>query len=218
MERWDAIVVGGGPAGARCAIGLSRAGLRVLVVERAEEGRDKPCGEGLMPRGAEALSRAGLGALLDGAPPLGAIALHAAGRTVEARFRAAGAGVRRRDLDRRLLEHARASGAAVRFGARVRSVERGRAGMAVRLDGGAAVADVVVGADGVRSTVRRALGLARDERPARVGVVGHAAGEWRDAVDFHFGEGFQLALTPVPGGVSVAALVEPWRARELAGG
>src|SRR5437763_15404322 len=103
MEHWDAIVVGAGTAGARCALGLARAGARVLVLDRAEAGRDKPCGEGLLPRGVQALARAGLGALLDGAPAIAAIALHAGGRTVEARFRgAAGAGGRRAARDRRL--------------------------------------------------------------------------------------------------------------------
>jgi flavin-dependent dehydrogenase len=43
MTRHDAIIVGGGPAGSSCARDLVRAGLDVLVIERAQFPRHKPC-------------------------------------------------------------------------------------------------------------------------------------------------------------------------------
>src|SRR5262245_23043750 len=43
--RYDAIVVGGGPAGATAGIALARAGWRVAVVERKAFPRSKVCGE-----------------------------------------------------------------------------------------------------------------------------------------------------------------------------
>ncbi|MFO0872947.1 MAG: NAD(P)/FAD-dependent oxidoreductase [Phycisphaerales bacterium] len=42
--RFDAVVVGGGPAGAIVALRLARAGRRALLVERLPRGRDKACG------------------------------------------------------------------------------------------------------------------------------------------------------------------------------
>jgi geranylgeranyl reductase len=48
MEKFDAIVVGGGPAGATAAADLARAGRSVLLLDRA--GRIKPCGGAIPPR------------------------------------------------------------------------------------------------------------------------------------------------------------------------
>lgn len=44
-DRYDAIVVGAGPAGSAAAIVLARAGRRVLLLDRAAFPRDKPCGD-----------------------------------------------------------------------------------------------------------------------------------------------------------------------------
>jgi len=65
MEHCDIAVIGAGPAGAATAIQAARHGLRVVVFEKAERGRDKVCGDGLTPRAITAL--ADLGIALDDA-------------------------------------------------------------------------------------------------------------------------------------------------------
>ena len=45
----DAIVVGAGPAGSTAAASLARRGRDVVLVDRAEFPRDKPCGDGIPP-------------------------------------------------------------------------------------------------------------------------------------------------------------------------
>src|SRR6266540_2196039 len=50
MERFDAVVVGAGPAGSLTAYHLARAHARVLLVDKTRFPRDKPCGGGLTYR------------------------------------------------------------------------------------------------------------------------------------------------------------------------
>src|SRR5690606_19695274 len=58
--RWDAIVVGWGPAGATAALHLADARQHVLLLERAAYPRPKACGDLLIPDTIAALRRAGL--------------------------------------------------------------------------------------------------------------------------------------------------------------
>ena len=48
MTNYDVVVIGGGPAGATAADDLARAGVSVLLIDRA--GRIKPCGGAIPPR------------------------------------------------------------------------------------------------------------------------------------------------------------------------
>lgn len=59
-DRFDAVVVGGGPAGCLAALGLARLGHRVAIVDRGAARRDKCCGHCLNPRVSPLLARHGL--------------------------------------------------------------------------------------------------------------------------------------------------------------
>jgi flavin-dependent dehydrogenase len=172
-----------------------------------------------MPRGG-----AGLGHLLDGAPVFAGVRFHPAGRgaPLAGRFRdGVGRGVRRRAFDAALAEAAAAAGASLRFGTRARAIGPfTSSGRVVTTDGERLAATMVVLADGGRSSLGRALGLGPTTGEGRVGVVAHAAaGAALRFVEAHFADGWQVVLTPVVGGeLSVAALLEPRRARELSMG
>src|SRR5437868_2993651 len=49
MDRCDVLIVGGGPAGSTCARHLVRAGLDVLIADKAEFPRDKVCAGWITP-------------------------------------------------------------------------------------------------------------------------------------------------------------------------
>jgi geranylgeranyl reductase family protein len=59
-RRWDAIIVGAGPAGSTAARQLALRGHAVLLLDRSPFPREKVCGDGLIPDALNALRRAGL--------------------------------------------------------------------------------------------------------------------------------------------------------------
>ena len=223
MERdADVIVVGGGLSGAATAIGLARGGARVVVVDKTEFPRDKPCGEGLLPHVLAALADIGCGDVVDacGGQPFRGILYHCGGVIARGDFISAsgaptvGRGVRRRLLDEAVRGRAVAAGARLAQSA-VRDVAVDEAGARVTLDDGAVLtAAVVVGADGPRSVTRHSLGLDGGvPRRPRYALRRHfhlAPGvSLPDRVEVHVGGGHELYVTPVePGTVGVAALCE----------
>lgn len=116
---WDAIVIGGGPAGALAARQLALQGQRVLCVERREMPRPKVCGACLNGRAVEWLERVGLGGLLArlGAVPVRRFRLRSGGERTEIDL-PGGAIVSREAFDAALVDAARQAGAVVRCGLR----------------------------------------------------------------------------------------------------
>src|SRR5215208_5199574 len=59
-DRYDVLVIGGGPSGAAAAYWLAQRGRRVIVVEKKRFPREKTCGDGLTPRAVRQLHDMGL--------------------------------------------------------------------------------------------------------------------------------------------------------------
>jgi flavin-dependent dehydrogenase len=221
---WDAVIVGGGPAGLACAIEVALRGLSTVVLERAPEVPDKACGEGLMPAGVRALERLQVLERIDPAsrmPFHGIRYLQEDGASVEALFREGpGLGVRRTALVAALADRARALGVDIRWGSRVLSHERSRDSVRVRTTEGELVAKVLVAADGLGSEIRRAAGLERRALGAgrRFGMRRHFRVEpWSSFVEVHWGENVEAYVTPVgPDQVGLAFLWDRERWRERA--
>jgi flavin-dependent dehydrogenase len=148
METYDAIVVGGGPAGSTCARSLVRGGLRVAVLDAARFPRVKLCAGWVSPPVWEALELAPAD-YPRGLWPWERVFVHFGGRAHPVSCR--GAFIRRFEFDDFLL---RRSGAEARLGHRVRRIERGGGFFAID---GALRAPLLVGAGGTNCPVARAL-------------------------------------------------------------
>src|SRR5688572_4065590 len=80
-------------------------------------------------------------------------------------------GIPRPDLARILLEHAQRAGAKVRFGAKVTWLVQGDDHVEVFVnDESAGVYDLLVGADGLNSTVREIIGIETKPQPTGMGI------------------------------------------------
>lgn len=162
----DALVVGAGPAGISTAIRLHRAGRDVLVVDKAAFPRDKTCGDGLTTLALRELDSLGL------APESVAswidvrrMFLHSPSSHIvplplpEAPGTFA-AIARRMDLDAALVDLARSEGVPIAESTALGAVHPAADHVRVELDGHDDVeARWVVGADGMWSPLRRALGV-----------------------------------------------------------
>ncbi len=190
----DVAVIGAGPAGSVAAHRLARAGVQVVLLERATFPRDKACGDGVSADGLAVLARTDLdawatqftapqvlrltspdGQVLDVRPEMDKD--YCLGRTIP-----------RRLLDTQLAQAAVEAGARLIEGVRVQRVERmDGCPLRVAADGLTIDAQMVILADGSNATVTRRLGLVW-EPPELVAIRQYFAGDAGPAerLEIHF--------------------------------
>jgi 2-polyprenyl-6-methoxyphenol hydroxylase-like FAD-dependent oxidoreductase len=215
-HAYDAIVVGARAAGAATGMLLARDGLRVLVVDRSRYGADTLSTHALMRAGVLQLHRWGL---LDriveaGTPPIRRTTfVYGTGRVdveikpsygVDALY-----APRRTVLDPILVDAAGAAGAEIRYGITVTDVTRDHHGQVTGIVGRdergrafSADADIVVGADGMRSTIadRVAAPTQRSGTGATAIVYGYWSDLETDAYEWIFRPGATAGVIPTNGG------------------
>ena len=155
MEKFDAIVVGAGPAGSTAAYRLARSGAKVLLLDRARFPRDKPCGGGLTERAVTQLP-VSVDPVVEEVVDRFELGFRYGTRFVRGGERPLVLMTRRSRLDAHLVAEAAAAGADFRDGLRATALNLDEAGATVRFDGTAASAPVVIGADGVNGLTARA--------------------------------------------------------------
>jgi len=227
----EVLIAGAGPAGSLAAIGLARAGVRVLLVDRARFPRDKLCGDTLNPGAMRVLDRFGLRAPVEAASrPLEGMLLTGNGG-VQVRGTYGGGlvarALTRRVLDQLLVDAAIAAGAQFQDGVRVDGpmVEASggrptvRGAVLCRTAAGSSPlrvpAQITIAADGRRSTLAFALGLAsHPPAPRRWAVGAYFEGlAGLDTVgEMHVRGPHYIGVSPIGGdGLANVCLVTPAR-------
>jgi 2-polyprenyl-6-methoxyphenol hydroxylase-like FAD-dependent oxidoreductase len=210
-SSYAVVVVGARCAGAATGMLLARAGLDVLIVEQGARGADTLSTLALMRTGVLQLARWGLLDAIESAatPRIERTTFHYGGEAVEIRIKPRhGVGAlyapRRTVLDPLLADAAQAAGADVVYRVRARDIRRdahGRVTGVLVESGGRArwiAAGIVVGADGLRSTVAERVGAA----PRRVGshasavIYAQARGLPVDGYHWHYAQGTSVGVIP----------------------
>jgi salicylate hydroxylase len=166
----DVIVVGAGIGGLAAGLGLLRAGQRVRVFEAVGELGEVGAGLSITPNAGKALASLGLAdelTRIGSTPPAGALRHYATGEVLvplpqdrsRERYGMPLYHVHRADLHAALLAAVRAlDPACLRLGCALESLDTGADGVTARFaDGSGERADWLIGADGIRSVVRRVL-------------------------------------------------------------
>ncbi|HUG89154.1 MAG TPA: NAD(P)/FAD-dependent oxidoreductase, partial [Actinomycetota bacterium] len=221
-DVYDAIVVGARCAGSPLAMLLARRGHRVLLLERARFPSDTVSTHYIHQPGVARLKRWGL---LDrlratGCPPIVDMGwdiegIRFVGRPPTPDGVVEAFGPRRTVLDEMLARAAEEAGAELREAFTVKEIVRedGRVvGIRGRARGGAMVeerARVVVGADGLRSTVAREVGADRYERhsPRTHAYYTYWDGVGLDRLDFYGLPGLGAAAFPTNDGLAMVSIV-----------
>ena len=224
LQKYDAIIVGGGPAGASAAIHLGLGGARVLLAERVRFPRPKLCGEFISPECLAHFARLGAGeemSFAGGARIDETIFYTRAGRCASvssAWFGGADAthalGLSRAEMDARLLERARAVGVEVIEEAQatglllddgcVRGVRLNQRGETIKL-----YADVTIDATGRARTLARFVERdskeqIKQKRAPLVAFKAHLEGAHgaKSKCEIYFYRGGYGGLNSIEGGLS----------------
>ena len=156
--RYDVIVVGAGPAGSTTARECAERGLSVLMLDKAEFPRDKPCGGGVTVRAAELLP-------FDITPVVERVitGIHLTLRQSTGFTRFSSKELvyltQRSRLDAFLVERALDAGVTLRQRAAVREIERGPSQVTVRTNGETFDGTTLVAADGANGQTARLAGI-----------------------------------------------------------
>ena len=159
---YDAVVIGAGPAGACFARTIAAGGGKVALVDRAKFPRDKLCGGLLTEKTLELLDSVYLDCLLSGVEIRNVHVFYKKELTVSLHMLSRAKTLRRYTLDTALALEAKRQGAHLYLGSPVQTIDFEK-NEAILKDGQVLRYEHLVGADGALSSVRKLLGLPRNQ-------------------------------------------------------
>ena len=218
MYEKTVLIVGAGPTGLTLALDLARRGIAFRLIDAAETPFAGSRGKGIQPRTLEILDDLGvIDAILAVGGPYPKLRIHLGPLSV----RAGSLGTTKQPTEgvpypnlwmvpqsrteSILRERLGALGGRVEFGKALATFRQNERGIEATLSTGETVqSDFLVGCDGGRSTVRKALGLnlqgeAIDEKPMLVADVDVEGLDRRDWHIWPFAGGSPVGLCPLPG-------------------
>ena len=215
---YDVVIVGARCAGAATAMLLARRGLRVLAIDRGRYGSDTVSTHALMRAGVVQLSRWGVldGIRAAGTPVIRSTSFHYGDEVVAVQIKPRNDvdglyAPRRTVIDRVLVDAAQRAGAEVAFETHLVDLVRAGNGRVcgVRLRDGRererqVSAELVIGADGVRSTVARLVGAGcyRTGRHATGVIFSYWADTGFDGYHWYYRPGVSAGAIPTNGGAT----------------
>jgi FAD-dependent urate hydroxylase len=193
-QRRRAIIIGGGPGGLTVAIALRRAGFEPAIYERASQIREIGSGLTLWPNALRALAVLGLAeSVLSVSMPTGALVMSSrygeklfdlAAVEQERRFGMCGVTTCRADLLETLLN--KLGDNVIHIGTRCTGFRQDNMGVTALFENGSQVrGDVLIGADGIKSIIRRQVCGEKKLRYAGYTV-------WRGVTEFKLAESVGL--------------------------
>ncbi len=226
-QNYDAIVIGARCAGAATAMLLARRGLRVLAVDRGRYGTDTLSTHALMRAGVLQLHRWGLleKVRAAGTPTVRSTSFHYGDEIVDVQIKPHD-GVdglyapRRTVIDKLLVDAARESGAEIVFETKlvdlVRSPHGRVSGVHLRSTDGRdfqVSAELVIGADGVRSTVADLVRAERYRtgRHATAAVFSYWSNTGFDGYHWYYRPEVSVGAIPTNGGLTCIFVSVPQR-------
>jgi 2-polyprenyl-6-methoxyphenol hydroxylase-like FAD-dependent oxidoreductase len=216
------LVVGGGITGSMLALALARRGVGVDLAEISPQWHG--VGHGITVQGnlLAALGKVGaLSAVLDRGVPFNQLRMRQADGTLIAevptphtggRALPATLGALRSDLQAVLCDHVYAAGVTVRLGLSARAIAQdSRRAYVEFTDGSTGSYDLVVGADGIRSTVRAMLGITAAPQPSGMSIWRVVAGrppEMDCAELYYGGPRYKAGYSPISADQCYAYLLD----------
>ena len=214
-NRFDLVVIGGGPAGSAAAIIAARGGASVLQLEKGTLPRQRVCGEFVSPESLELISfLLGDHELLAGSQQIPITRIFVDDEVLTLPVAPAGASITRYDLDDALWQASIASGVDCRQQTQVRAIRSG-ATFRVETTDDSFEAKAVMNASGRWSNL--STYHLDNTQPKRLGAKAH----FREcdpaaSVDLYFFEGGYCGVQPVASDiVNVCAMVEAGTATSL---